>query len=82
MTCLIIPPNIETDVWLFKQGDAVELLNSRDLAAYLKLSISTIKTYRSRSPEKLPPSFRMNGQYRWDKAEVDYWVNQKARNEK
>ena len=57
----------------------MELLNSRDLAAYLKLSVKTIKTYRSRNPERLPPSFKLNGQYRWNRADVDSWVNQKAK---
>ena len=55
----------------------MELLNSRDLAAYLKISVRTIRTYRVRNPERLPPSFKVNGQYRWSKDDVDRWVKSK-----
>ena len=47
------------------------------MAAYLKISVRTIRTYRVRNPERLPPSFKVNGQYRWSKDDVDRWVKSK-----
>lgn len=57
----------------------MEILNSRELASYLKISPTTIKVYRHKHPDRLPPSFMLNGQYRWDKEQVDRWLNEKAR---
>ena len=57
----------------------MQLMDSNQLAEYLCLSIRTIKTYRARKPDKLPPSFMLNGQYRWDKAQVDAWLERKKK---
>ena len=61
-----------------KQGEEMELFNSRELANYLRISHSTVKAYRCKHPDRLPPAFLLNGQYRWDREAVDRWIADRA----
>jgi predicted DNA-binding transcriptional regulator AlpA len=50
------------------------LINTKELAALLHLSVTTIKKYRKTCPEKIPPFIKIGENYRWDKNEVETWL--------
>jgi predicted DNA-binding transcriptional regulator AlpA len=56
-----------------------ELLDVSDLAEIYKTTEKGIHTRRSRSPETLPPSFKVGGKVVWLRSTVDRWLEDQER---
>ena len=50
------------------------LMKSEDIAKYLGVSPATVKTWRSRCPDKLPPAVMVGDQPRWHPDTVEAWA--------
>lgn len=56
-----------------------DLLDVADLAALYKTTTKGIHTRRSRSPETLPPSFKLGGKVVWLRSTVNKWLEDRER---
>ena len=56
-----------------------ELLTVGDLAEIYRTTPKGIHTRRSRSPETLPPSFKLGGRVVWSRSTVDEWIQEQER---
>lgn len=59
--------------------DMADLLDVDDLAEIYKTTAKGIYTRRSRSPETLPPSFKLGGKVVWLRSTVDSWFKEQER---
>jgi len=55
-----------------------QLLNPRQLAAFLNVKPGTVFSWLSRGVE-LPPSIRIGGSTRWRREAVERWIQAKER---
>jgi predicted DNA-binding transcriptional regulator AlpA len=60
-------------------GEPERLWTADDLAAYMRLSRSTIFTLRSRNPGRLPPPVNDEGRPRWHPQTVRDWFAKKGK---
>jgi excisionase family DNA binding protein len=56
--------------------DLEGLLTMKELAAYLNVSVSTIKDWRGRGEG--PPALRVGGSLRWRREDIEAWLNENA----
>ncbi len=56
------------------------LMSSKQLAAYLGVSVETIYYYRTRGIA--PPAVRVGGTLRWRESDVEEWLNRDSESEK
>lgn len=53
----------------------MRILDTKDLAELLRLSVGTIHQYASKSPEKLPPRLHVPGRrLQWAEEDVEDWL--------
>ena len=56
-----------------------DLLDVRDLAIIYRTTPEGIHTRRCRSPETLPPAFKLGGKVVWLRSTVDAWFKEQER---
>jgi predicted DNA-binding transcriptional regulator AlpA len=56
-----------------------DLLDVQDLAEIYKTTPKGIHSRRSRSPETLPPAFKLGGKIVWRRSTVDTWIEDQER---
>lgn len=55
------------------------LINTKDLAKLLGLTVGSVHQYASRAPERLPPRMRLPGRrLQWDRDVVMAWLEDHA----
>ncbi len=57
-----------------------KLLTEREIAEWLQLSVLTLRRTRTVTPEKHPPFKKINSSVRYDRDEVQRWIDSKTVN--
>ena len=57
----------------------MDLLDIDDLAKIFRTTDKGIYVRRSRSPETLPPSFKLGGRIIWRRSTVETWIKEQER---
>jgi predicted DNA-binding transcriptional regulator AlpA len=62
-----------------KQSESVELINTEELAAILKMTVKSLRSAHSRG--HVPRGVRIPGLggLRWDRAKIDQWLRERMR---
>lgn len=61
--------------------DSNEVWKAPELAAFLGIAVSTVRTYVTKYPERLPPRISEHGHARWRKSTVLEWARKAGKEE-
>lgn len=61
--------------------DTDEIWKVPELAAYLGIAVSTVRSYVTKYPERLPPRISEHGHARWRKSAVLEWARKAGKEE-
>lgn len=61
--------------------DTDEIWKAPELAAYLGIAVSTVRSYINKWPERLPPRISEHGHARWRKSVVLEWARKAGKDE-